>query len=806
MRPQIVANALLASALLALGACSSKTEPAPATHAALRRAAAKPTASIVPATRRQSLPPRRIGGVAQLADHGTLVDYAKTKPSGNGAYSWYPVSVSEAHAIAAIARGDLDLTAPDGTPIHLRYDRHIEHPDGNWTWVGRPEGATAGNEAIITFGPEAVFGTIPTRDGAPLRLTTVQGRTWMMATDAAAEKQLANTERRETDGLLPPAIAGRRASASGSSAASRTIAAAPSTAAAASAANTVDVLVGYTPEMAARFGSQSGANTRITFLVDVTNQAYTASQVDAAVRLVATMQVSYTETNSNAQALYNLSGADCVEQTDGSLDCNDAPVPAGLQPLVNARAQYGADVVALVRTFHNTEQEGCGIAWLLGGGQSTITQSDSDFAFAVVSDSNGDGGNSYPSNNRVCRDEAFAHELGHIMGAQHDRDTAAGDDGQLTSGDYGRFAYSFGYRGGPASVYTVMAYGAAGQGKVRVFSNPNVMCSPSPNVPAAPCGIADQADNARSLRQTIPVIAAFRASVSTPTRRFPHDFDGNRREDFAWFNPNSLELYTWFMSGGVPVIGQTGGYAFLGTQPGAVNDFNGDGFADILLVGADHVYMYTGNGAGGFAAAYVGARPAGYSVLAAADYDADGKADVIWYNASNGTLRAWRMNGSTLVQSVAAGSVIGGTTPLAVADFGGDGRADIVLGSTQHVYMLVGSSTGFAATYVTPRPVGWTLLSSDDANSDLKSDLTWFNPGTRELYYWIMDGATPVVGRGGNFAIAGTAPMTTGDYNGDGRLDIVLGSTDHLYMLSGNAAGNFDAAYVAGRPGGWSML
>jgi hypothetical protein len=392
------------------------------------------------------------------------------------------------------------------------------------------------------------------------------------------------------------------------------------------------------------------------------------------------------------------------------------------------------------------------------------------------------------------------------MGLQHDRETAADTDGVLQPEEYGVLPYSFGYRGGSANIYTVMAYGASGQHKVRLFSNPNVLCTYPGGPTAAPCGIVDQSDNARALRQTISIVATFRAAVSPVTRHFPHDFDGNRKEDFLWYQPNSRELYTWFMSGGVPVIGQTGGFGFLGTVPGGVNDFGNDGFADVLLVGSPPVYMYSGNGAGGFTAAYVGGRTTGYNVIGTADYDADGKADVFWYNPTTGALQVWRMNGATLVQVVNAGNVIGGTTPLAIGDFGGDGRADILLGSTTNVYLLTGSAAGtFSAAYVAARPGGWNLLSSDDVNADMKSDLTWYNPGTRELYYWVMNGGTPVVGRGGNFAIGGTEPMRTGDYNGDGRLDIVLGSATNIYMMSGNAAGNFNAAYVAARPGGWAM-
>ena len=62
--------------------------------------------------------------------------------SGRGAHL-APREVSEAHALRAVVDGGMVIDAPDGKPIRLRYERHVEHPDGNWTWIGRPIGAAA---------------------------------------------------------------------------------------------------------------------------------------------------------------------------------------------------------------------------------------------------------------------------------------------------------------------------------------------------------------------------------------------------------------------------------------------------------------------------------------------------------------------------------------------------------------------------------------------------------------------------------------------------------------------------------------
>ncbi len=122
--------------------------------------------------------------VARLPDRGSLIEYG-TLPVRKGAYTWHPVQVSEAHALRAVIDGAMVINAPDGKPIRLRYERHVEHPDGNWTWIGHPIGAAQGAKAIVTFGEKAVFGSIPYGEEEPLLLTIAAGRTWLLETNKA---------------------------------------------------------------------------------------------------------------------------------------------------------------------------------------------------------------------------------------------------------------------------------------------------------------------------------------------------------------------------------------------------------------------------------------------------------------------------------------------------------------------------------------------------------------------------------------------------------------------------------------------
>jgi len=468
---------LFASVLLALSC--SKTTPPPGHGSAL--APPHAASNAVPAQ-----PPIRVaGGFAGFSDQGDLLGYpAQPLIRHEGASNWYRADISEAHALRAIVAGQMTVTAPDGAPIQLRYQRHIEHPNGNWTWIGRD---ARGEDAIITFGEMAVFGSIPREGREELRLSTLGGHSWIVEIIPGKQHY---PRASKPDYLVPPKVA------SALTATSQADSAATSAAVVAAAATTtVDVALGYTTGFASELGGDSQAVTRLQNLVDITNQAYANSQIDAQIRLVRTVSVSYADATSNNDTLNKLTG---------STGSSSIPVDPAFNGLRAARDQYGADLVALVRRFRTPENDGCGVAWLLGGDQTRIDNSDAPFGYGVVSDDldrgdvdEGDG------KTYVCRKETLAHELGHNMGQAHNV-----EDG----GSGGAHTYSYGYRETiTTGFYTVMAYRLpdSNQKPIRYFANPNVMDA----VTGRATGVANASDNSRSMTQTMPLIVAFRATV-----------------------------------------------------------------------------------------------------------------------------------------------------------------------------------------------------------------------------------------------------------------------------------------------------
>ncbi|MHC4825715.1 MAG: M12 family metallo-peptidase [Planctomycetota bacterium] len=229
----------------------------------------------------------------------------------------------------------------------------------------------------------------------------------------------------------------------------------------------IDVLVVYTENVRYAAGGQEAIEAEIDLFVAETNGAYANSLVNTQLNLVYAGEVDYDDVQ-NSDHLNLL-----TDPEDGELD-----------EVHGLRYNHVADMVALLVT----DAPYCGVAWLMWNNSPDMDR----LMFSIT--------------RWNCGGLVFAHELGHNMGCCH----APGDGGGCGSG--GLYPYSVGYRfnGDGGTLWrTVMAYSPG----VRIpnFSNPDVSYDGEPT--GVPVGQPDEAENALTINQTSPTIAAFRSTL-----------------------------------------------------------------------------------------------------------------------------------------------------------------------------------------------------------------------------------------------------------------------------------------------------
>src|SRR6266536_2159509 len=79
-----------------------------------------------------------------------------------------------------------------------------------------------------------------------------------------------------------------------------------------------------------------------------------------------------------------------------------------------------------------------------------------------------------------------------------------------------------------------------------------------------------------------------------------------------------------------------------------------------------------------------------------ADFNGDGKSDILWQNNSTGERVIWLMNGTSLISSVSFATVVRAGGIVGAADFNGDGQTDILWQSRvtgQRIIWLMNGTT-----------------------------------------------------------------------------------------------------------------
>lgn len=196
----------------------------------------------------------------------------------------------------------------------------------------------------------------------------------------------------------------------------------------------------------------------------------------------------------------------------------------------------------------------------------------------------------------------------------------------------------------------------------------------------------------------------------------------------------------------------------------------------------------TGNGTG--SQTYVATLTASAATAVKEDSDGDGLSDFFWRNSVNGSNALMRVN-SFNTPTVGFPEIIAdlstitpGYEVVGRGDYNGDGKADVLWSNTAGDVYAQRSTATTQASAETPALIpatctaGKAVVGNGDFNADGKTDVLLFNVATGEASVFLMGGAaSPCLS---NFAALGAGAVVkgTGDYNGDGKADI-------LFSLSG---------------------
>jgi len=214
--------------------------------------------------------------------------------------------------------------------------------------------------------------------------------------------------------------------------------------------------------------------------------------------------------------------------------------------------------------------------------------------------------------------------------------------------------------------------------------------------------------------------------VVDPAWRVTHvgDFDGDGTTDLIWHNATDGRTILWLVDGlafhAWAVLLQHADWKVQHT-----GDFDGDGKADLLWRNraTGETAMWLMDGTKMLAGTIVQANAA-WNVEQVGDLDGDGRDDLVW-SGPNQQVALYLMDGT--LRRAGTGLPAGTGSPVAIADFDADGKADLLIRTTQGIerYRMDGLTVLGTALEL---DLAKTLLRATDFNGDGRADVAYDDP------------------------------------------------------------------------------
>ncbi|HEX8815436.1 MAG TPA: FG-GAP-like repeat-containing protein [Terriglobales bacterium] len=300
------------------------------------------------------------------------------------------------------------------------------------------------------------------------------------------------------------------------------------------------------------------------------------------------------------------------------------------------------------------------------------------------------------------------------------------------------------------------------------------------------------------------------------------DFNGDGVLDFAGPNATTNQVMVYFghksgpYNAGVPLATSDATYDSCYVASG---DLRGNGKDDIVSANCtdDSITVFLNNGNGSFkpgvyypesSAVYTGASPVALSI---ADVNGDGVNDIVATNFLSSDVSVFLGNGDGTVKTPTAGYIVGGSprTPVLVGDFNNDGKADLIVPDREFNFVyLEGYGDGTfrsALNFYSLRGNGYqpnaVSIATGDFNGDGHPDFVVGNsngPSATGVTVFLSnpDGSLqPGVSYSSASKNFELEYVVVGDFNGDGKLDIAAADFYNgvVQIFNGNGNGTFKA-------------
>jgi hypothetical protein len=167
-----------------------------------------------------------------------------------------------------------------------------------------------------------------------------------------------------------------------------------------------------------------------------------------------------------------------------------------------------------------------------------------------------------------------------------------------------------------------------------------------------------------------------------------------------------------------------------------------------------------------------------WQIMGTADFNGDGKSDILWRNEVNGYVSVWQMDRAQVATTYNPGQVGLEWKIVGAGDFVGDGKAEVLWRNTAsgEVDLWTIDGPGAGQTHgvkIADLPLNWKVAGSGDFNGDGRNDILWQDQVSGQMVVWEMNGAQVIA----NQAIGNPGPqwkvVALSDINGDGKADIL---------------------------------